>query len=97
MNDKKYHEAFKADAYFTPPPTAVRCRNCGTKLKVYYAEESLYAVKCCYCETITLAKARNPVEAARYVGEYVIDINVCDKWTNEGEVKWPKETQNESG
>ena len=70
MLDDKFHEAYTADAYYCPSPTAVYCRNCGTRLKVYYAEGRLYAVKCGYCESITLVKASNPTQAARFVGEY---------------------------
>ena len=68
MNDRKYHEAFTADTYFVP--TNVFCKCCGTRLKVYYAEKRLYAVKCGYCESITLVKADNPTEAARHIGDY---------------------------
>lgn len=68
--ENKMHDAFTADAYYTPMATAVYCRNCGTRLKAYYAESQLYAVKCGYCETVTLVKASCPTEAARYVGDY---------------------------
>jgi len=78
MPDKKFHDAYKADAYFVPA-TNVICRNCGTRLKVYYAEEQLYAVKCGFCETITLVKANNPTEAMRYVGEYAENLPVKKK------------------
>jgi LSD1 subclass zinc finger protein len=70
MSDKVFHDAFKEEAYYLPVPSDVRCHNCGTKLKTYYAEARLYAVKCGYCETITLVKADNPTQAARYVGNY---------------------------
>ena len=66
--DKIFHDAYKQDAFCNPLPTAVFCRNCGTRLKVYYAEGRLYAVKCAYCETVTLVRAANPVEAAEFVG-----------------------------
>ena len=68
--DRKMIAAFYADAYYQPTPTAVYCKNCKTRLKAYYAESRLYAVKCGYCETVTLVKAGNPTEAARYVGDY---------------------------
>lgn len=68
MFDDKFHEVFAADALYRPTPEDVRCRNCGTRLKAYYAENRLYAVKCGYCEMITLVKARNPSDAARFVG-----------------------------
>jgi len=68
--DQIFHEAFKSDALFRPVGGAdVRCRNCDTKLKTYYAEERLFAVKCCYCETVSLVKANNPIAAAMCVGE----------------------------
>lgn len=70
MSDRTFHDAFKQEAYYLPTTPEVRCRNCGTWLKTYYAEARLYAVKCGYCETITLVKASNPTEAARYAGEY---------------------------
>lgn len=70
MLDDKFHEAYTADANYYPPPTPVYCRNCGTKLKVYYAENRLYSVKCGYCETVTLVRASNPTQAARFVGRY---------------------------
>jgi ribosomal protein S27E len=71
MIDKKFHDAFKVEAFYQPLVFSdVRCRNCGTKLKTYYAEARLYSVKCCYCETITLVRADNPTQAARYVGDY---------------------------
>lgn len=68
--EKKMWDAFGANAQYNPTPTAVYCRNCGTRLKAYYAESRLYAVKCGYCETVTLVTANNPTEAARYVGDY---------------------------
>ena len=57
--DKKMCDAYYATAQYQPTPTAVYCRNCGTRLKAYYAESRLYAVKCGYCKTITLVKASN--------------------------------------
>ena len=71
--EQKLLSAYNADALYQPTPTAVYCRNCGTRLKTFYAEGGLYAVKCGYCETVTLVRANNPTEAARYVGEYVRD------------------------
>ena len=68
--EQKFFAAYNADAYYQPTPTAVYCRNCGTRLKAFYAENRLYSVKCGYCETITLVLANHPTEAARYVGEY---------------------------
>lgn len=76
MNDKTFHLAFKKEVNYFPTPTRVDCRSCGTRLKAYYAGERLYAVKCGYCEAITLVKANNPTEAARYVGEYAEEAYV---------------------
>ena len=70
MTDKTIHEFFEARLPYKPMLTKVNCRNCGTQLKVYYAEKRLYAVKCCFCETVTLVEADNPTQAMRYVGEY---------------------------
>lgn len=84
MSDKTFHIAFKQEANYFPPPTRVNCRNCGTRLKVYYAEGRLYAVKCGYCETITLVKANNAVEATRYVGEYAEEAYVFKRGTEDG-------------
>ena len=68
--DKNFHNAYNQRANYTPTATPLYCKKCSTRLKVYYAEDRLYAVKCGFCETVTLVKADNPTEAARYVGEY---------------------------
>lgn len=73
--DDIFHAAFHNDVYYKPIDTHVYCNKCDTRLKVYYAEERLYAVRCCYCESITLVKASNPVEAASYVGK----MNIGDE------------------
>lgn len=70
MIDKKMTDAYEARAQYSPTPTPIYCKNCGTRLKTYYAESRLYAVKCGYCETVTLVKASNPTEAALYVGDH---------------------------
>ena len=84
MSDKTFHLAFKQDVPYFPTAAKVNCRNCGTRLKVYYAERRLYAVKCGYCETITLVKASNPTEAQRYVGEYAEEAHVLQKGATDG-------------
>lgn len=66
--DDIFHAAFRNDVYYKPTEPPVYCKKCDTRIKVYYAEERLYAVRCCYCESITLVKAANPVAAASYVG-----------------------------
>ena len=68
--DNAIHRVYKQDLYYTPTLTDVRCRTCGTRLKVYYAEEKLYAVKCGFCEYIGLVKACDPTHAMRFFGEY---------------------------
>ena len=68
MTDKIFHDAFEQAGYYRPTEPAVCCRKCGTRLKTYYAEGRLYAVKCGYCESVTLVKAGNPIEAAEFVG-----------------------------
>lgn len=70
MDDKTIRDVFTARLPYKPMLTKVNCRNCGTQLKVYYAEEGVYAVKCCFCETVTLVEASNPTQAMRFVGEY---------------------------
>lgn len=68
--DSRLHGIYDAELFYHPTPTAVYCNNCGTRLKAYYAEGGLYVVKCGYCDTITIVKASNPTQAARYVGDY---------------------------
>jgi ribosomal protein S27E len=70
INDETLREVYRARLVYTPTLTKVNCRNCGTRLKVYYAEEAIYAVKCVFCETVTLVEANNPTQAMRFVGEY---------------------------
>lgn len=66
--DELIHELFDAHIAFKGlEPYDVRCPRCHTKLKVYYAESGLYAVKCCYCETITLVQADSVLSAAQKV------------------------------
>lgn len=68
MVDELFRKAYFADVYYVPTTSDIRCKNCDSRLKVYYCGESLYAVKCGYCETITLVRAKNSYEAAKYVG-----------------------------
>lgn len=44
------------------------CPRCGKDLEVYYCENRTFAVRCTYCETITLVVANNPDHAASKVG-----------------------------
>ena len=67
--DHKIHDVYKADVYYSEITNeVVRCRRCDTRLRIYYAEDRLYAVKCGYCDCVTLVKADNPLEAAIAVG-----------------------------
>lgn len=68
--DARMHSVYKHEVNYTPTMTDVRCRMCGTRLKAYYAEEKLYAVKCGFCEYIGLVKTDNPTQAMRFFGEY---------------------------
>lgn len=63
-----FHKAFAAGAHYKNTPEPVYCRNCATRLEVHYCGASLYSVKCWNCNSITLVKASNPIEAARFVG-----------------------------
>lgn len=73
--DILFHKAFRADVVYKPMRRSdgfrAFCRKCNTELKLYYCENSLYAVKCEACESITLLEASNPLDAARVAG------NVC--------------------
>ena len=67
-HDDLIHEIFTTPiAYTGLEPYDVGCPRCHTKLKVYYAESRLYAVKCCYCDTITILQAGSALEAAQKV------------------------------
>ena len=81
--DDFFHAAFQNNVYYKPIEP-IYCHKCGTRLKVYYAEERLYAVRCCYCESITLVKASNPAEAASYVGTKPKSIADLGHWNVEG-------------
>lgn len=68
MFDDVFHNVFRANARFVPPPAPVVCRKCGDHLKVYYAESRLYAVRCGYCESISLVHAKSPMVAVLHFG-----------------------------
>lgn len=73
-HDDLIHELFTSPIDFRGlEPYDVRCPRCNTKLKVYYAESRLYAVKCCYCDTITLVKADSTLKAAQYVENKLVN------------------------
>lgn len=68
MHDKAFHAVLNADVLYRNTPSDIRCRQCGSRLKTYYCESRLYAVKCDFCKFVMLVKAGSPDEAARYVG-----------------------------
>ena len=70
ITDRNIRDMLQLNGVFTPSPTPVYCRRCGTRLKAYYAEESVYLIRCGYCEYTGIVRASNPTEASRYFGEY---------------------------
>lgn len=60
------------------------CPNCNRNLGVAYCEDGVYAVRCRYCEIVSLVHARNPRKAAEKVG--IIAIPLSDWTEDEGEV-----------
>ena len=68
MQDFKIRAILKMENMFRPTSRPVYCNKCGTRLKVYYAEEKVCAVKCGYCEYIGIVKAGSYDEAALYFG-----------------------------
>ena len=70
MQDVTVRSILKMENMFKPTLTPTYCNKCGTKLKVYYAEEKVYAVKCGYCEYVGVVRANNPEEATLYFGTY---------------------------
>lgn len=66
--DEKIRDILKLEVEFHPEIGKVHCNTCGTRLKVYYAEEKTYAVKCGYCEYIGIVKEKSPMRAAFHFG-----------------------------
>lgn len=64
------NELYDTSVVFSPLPNgeSMVCPVCKTKLKVYYAENRLYVIKCVYCNNISLTKASNPIEACKNIG-----------------------------
>jgi phage FluMu protein Com len=73
MLDKTIHEIFNLTTLYKklPNKAVIRCKECNTPLKTYYAEERLYLVKCEFCKTVTMLNASSPITAAAMVGEAV--------------------------
>ena len=67
--DKNFRDILKSDVLFRPTATPICCNHCGTKLKVYYAEERVCVVKCGYCEYIGIVKSSNLDLAALHFGK----------------------------
>lgn len=68
MQDITIRNILKMDNLFKPTYKPIFCNKCGTKLKVYYAEEKVCAVKCGYCDYIGIVKANSYEDAALYFG-----------------------------
>ena len=68
MQDITIRKVLEMTKLFRPTSKPIYCNKCGTKLKVYYAENKVYAVKCGYCESIGIVKANNPDDASLYFG-----------------------------
>lgn len=62
------HTAHRPPVQFRKTPEKIRCRNCGSLLQAYYAEERLYAVKCYGCDYVAIVKASSPSGAAMFFG-----------------------------
>lgn len=82
--DRAAHHLFDTKEHRMPYP--VICPRCNRELNVAYHEERLYTVECPGCETITLAKARNPYEAAAKVG--IIARTIEEYHEDYGSVLW---------
>ncbi len=67
--DELMHTAYRAEPMYKETLIGVMCRRCGMRLKAYYCENRLYAVRCDGCESVTLVKARSPLDAMMVVGE----------------------------
>ena len=67
--DELIHAAFRPPAQFRKTPEKIRCRNCGSLLETYYAENRLYAVRCYGCDFVAIVKACSPSGAAMVFGD----------------------------
>lgn len=68
MQDITIRKVLEMTNLFRPTSKPIYCNKCGTKLKVYYAEEKVCAVKCGYCEYIGIVKANSYEDASLYFG-----------------------------
>lgn len=62
------HEAYDGMKTCTYRNYGHKCWLCGAKLGTTYLEERLYAIRCEYCQTITLIEARSAFEAENAIG-----------------------------
>ncbi len=67
--DRLMHAVYRADVMYRESTIGVMCRRCGTRVKAYYCEDRLYAVRCDGCESVTLVRAQSPIDAMLVVGE----------------------------
>ena len=67
--DELIHEVYRLSVLYKETPQKIPCKNCGTELKAYYAEDRLYTVKCEKCDYIAIVKANSPSEAAMMFSE----------------------------
>ncbi len=84
MFDRTIHDIFNLTILYKklPNKAVIRCKECGTPLKTYYAEERLYLVKCDFCETVTMLKASSPIIAAAMVGEVDHETRGDNEWAD---------------
>ncbi len=85
MLDKTIHEIFCSTTMYKKltNKAVIRCKECGTPLKTYYAEGRLYLVKCTFCETVTMLKASGPIIAAAMVGEVDHETRGDNEWADQ--------------
>ena len=68
FDDELIHAAHRPPVRFRPTAEKICCRNCGSLLQAYYAEERLYAVKCYGCDYVAIVKASSPSGVAMLFG-----------------------------
>lgn len=85
MLDQTIHEIFSSTTMYKklPNKAVIRCKECGTPLKTYYAEGRLYLVKCNFCSTVTMLKASSPITAAAMVGEVDHETRGDNEWADQ--------------
>ena len=71
FTDQLIHVAHRLPARFRPTAENIRCRNCGSLLQTYYAENRLYAVMCYGCDYVAIVRASSPSGAAAFFGDKI--------------------------